>query len=76
MSWTNEEWAAILKWQNRYLTDEELRVKLATEQRHHRVRCAVASWLIISKRAGVVRDIRLLIGSMLWSTKEDVIWYK
>lgn len=35
---------------------------------------AVTAWLIISRNAGVVKDIRLFIGSKLWSTREDVVW--
>jgi hypothetical protein len=38
------------------------------------VRAAVTAWLIISRKVKVVKDIRLLIGSMVWSTKEDVVW--
>lgn len=44
------------------------------ERRYEKVRSAVTAWLIISRNAGVVKDLRLLIGSRLWSTKEDVEW--
>lgn len=47
---------------------------MVAEQRYEKVRSAVKTWMLVAREKGVVRDIRLLIGSMLWSTREYVMW--
>lgn len=46
------------------------------EQRYEKVRFAVTTWLVWSRRLGIIKDIRLLIGTLMWQSKEDVIWEK
>jgi hypothetical protein len=50
------------------------KVAADADERYEKVRSAVTAWLIISGRVGVVKDIRMLIGCMVWLTKEDVEW--
>lgn len=39
-----------------------------------KVRSAVTAWLMVAKRLGVVKDVRKLIGVMVWRMKEEVAW--
>lgn len=49
-------------------------IAVVAEKRYDNVRCGVTTWLVLARRLEVVKDIRLLIGVQLWSTREDVEW--
>lgn len=49
----------------------------AAQDRYTLVRRAVTTWLVIARRHNlVVKDVRLLIGTLVWQTREDATWEK
>jgi hypothetical protein len=42
----------------------------------HCYRKAVNLWTLVGLRAGVVKDIRILIGKMIWDAKEEAKYSK
>ena len=38
------------------------------------MRSAATTWMLVARRAGVVKDVARMISRMVWNMREDVAW--